>query len=76
MNQHTPHLDLLAEIRAHCEKTGLGLSTFGEAAVGDPRFVGDLAKGRECRSKTLRRVREYMETGVTHEQAKAARVAG
>jgi len=75
MNQHTPHLDLLAEIRAHCEKEGLALSAFGEAAVGDPRFVADLTKGRECRSRTVSRVRDYISTGITHAQAKAARSA-
>jgi alpha-D-ribose 1-methylphosphonate 5-triphosphate diphosphatase PhnM len=71
MTQHPPHLDLISEIRAHCAAHDMKLTAFGIAAMADPMFVADLEAGRECRSKTLRRVREYMATGITHEQAKA-----
>jgi len=66
----TLHPDLLAEIEAFRAKSGMSKSAFGEAALGDPRFVFDVEVGRELRRKTIGRARHYMETGVTHEQLK------
>lgn len=57
-----PHKDLVAEIDAFCEAAGMSRSRFGAAAVRDPRFVFDLEDGRECRSKTLNAVRNFMRT--------------
>jgi hypothetical protein len=34
---------------------------FGRDAVGDPRFVFDLRKGREPRPRTIARVLAYLE---------------
>ena len=59
----TPHPDLLADIAAHCERTGLSRSAFGAAAVGDPRLVFDLEAGRELRRRTVERIRHFIETG-------------
>jgi hypothetical protein len=71
MTQHPPHLDLIAEIRAFCTSRSMAVSAFGVAAVGDPGFFSGLEAGRDCRSRTVARVREYMATGITHEQIKA-----
>lgn len=40
--------------------SGMTPTTFGKEAVGDPSFVFDLRDGREPRSATMNRVREYM----------------
>jgi hypothetical protein len=66
----TLHPDLLAEIEAFRAQHGMSKSAFGEAALGDPRFLFDLESGRELRRKTIGRVRHYIETGTTHEQLK------
>jgi hypothetical protein len=59
-NAPVAHPDLLAEIEAHCAATGQSETAFSHLATGDMSFVADLRKGRECRFKTLRRVREYI----------------
>ena len=66
-----PQVALLALINAHIAETGISKSAFGSAAVGDPGFVSGLEAGREPRTQTVVRVREYIATGVTHEAAKA-----
>jgi hypothetical protein len=57
------HTDLLAEIAVYCDRHGIGKTTFGTAAVGDPSLVPDLEAGRELRSRTMARVRRYMAGG-------------
>lgn len=58
--QNTP---LLSEIAAFCARHDLSKSAFGEAALGDPRLVFDLEKGRELRSRTLARLKAYLASG-------------
>ena len=70
MSSKSHHPDLLAEIAAYCARNGQSKSAFGLAAVGDPRFVTDLEGGRECRSKTIARVRNYMVSGITWAERK------
>jgi hypothetical protein len=36
---------------------------FGREAMGDPRFVFDLRRGREPRARTVERVRAFLEIG-------------
>lgn len=36
---------------------------FGREALGDPRFVFDLRRGREPRPRTVQRVRDFLESG-------------
>lgn len=73
MKHHVPHPnDLLAAVISHIDRTSLTKSAFGIAAVGDPRFVFDLEAGRECRTKTVQRVVEFIETGRTFQDAKGA----
>jgi hypothetical protein len=35
---------------------------FGRDAMGDPRFVFDLRRGREPRPRTVERIRSFLET--------------
>jgi hypothetical protein len=35
---------------------------FGREAMGDPRFVFDLRRGREPGERTVKRVRDYLES--------------
>jgi hypothetical protein len=56
-------MTLLREIENHCSTTGETASAFGRNAVGDPRLVFDLRKGRELRQRNLQRVRDYIATG-------------
>jgi len=72
MKHHIPpSIDLLAAIEAHCAKSGMSKTAFGTSAVGDPRFVADLAAGRECRRKTVIRVLDFIATGRAYEKAGA-----
>ena len=64
------HPELVCQIRAFCADMGIYPSQFGKAALGDPKLVFDVERGRELRRKTIGRIRHYMETGITHEQLK------
>lgn len=63
MTPEPAHPQLLAEIAAYCEATGMSRSAFGACAMNDPSFVSDLEAGRECRQRTITRVRRFMESG-------------
>ena len=54
------HIDLVAMIEAHMQRTGIAPSRFGELAAGDPNLVRDLKNGRELRRRTVSRVMEFM----------------
>ena len=56
-------VELLHSIKEYCAQTGISPSRFGREAVGDARLVHDMRKGRQLRSATARRVRDYMQTG-------------
>ncbi len=58
-------MTLLHAIEKHIERTGVSASRIGRDAVGDPRLVPDLRKGRELRPKTLAKVRAYLRQGRT-----------
>lgn len=51
---------LLWSIEAFLREHALPPSNLGRAAVGDPRFVFDLRRGRTPRPATERRVRDWM----------------
>lgn len=55
-----PHADLLVEIRAFCDQRGMAPTRFGKDAIGDPSFVSAIESGRDCRSRTIRKVRAFM----------------
>ena len=54
-------MQLLKRIEKHLRRTGMRPARFGREAVGDPRFVFDLRKGREPRAPTVRRVTSFIE---------------
>ena len=54
------HLDLHATISTFCAVRGMSKSAFGLLAVGDPSLVSDLERGRELRSKTVRKVQQFI----------------
>ena len=62
MAHEAPHpaAALLAEVNAFCDRTGMTKTAFGMKALGDPSFVGSLAKGRDLRMTTVAKVRAFM----------------
>ncbi|HEY5828297.1 MAG TPA: phosphopantothenoylcysteine decarboxylase [Hyphomicrobiaceae bacterium] len=65
--------DLLAEIEAFLEETGLSPTKLGLAAVNDGHLVANLRKGTSVTLKTADRVRGYM--AARHRAAPAADVS-
>ena len=52
---------LLREIEKFLRISDIPATRFGREAMGDPRFVFDLRRGREPRPRTIRRVRAFLE---------------
>lgn len=52
---------LLREVERFLRQSDIAPTRFGRAAMGDPRFVFDLRKGRDPRPETVARVRAYLE---------------
>ena len=53
-------MSLLERIENHLRNNDISATTFGREAVGDPRFVLDLRKGRNPRRKTVMRLETYL----------------
>jgi hypothetical protein len=53
-------MTLLERIENHLKDNDISATTFGREAVGDPRFVLDLRKGRNPRRKTVARLEAYL----------------
>lgn len=53
-------MTLLERIENHLRDNDISVTTFGREAVGDPRFVLDLRKGRNPRRKTVLRLEAYL----------------
>lgn len=53
-------VQLLAQIEGFCHLTGIGLSTFGMYAAGDPHLAFDLYKGRKPRQRVQEQVRAFI----------------
>ena len=51
---------LLAQVEAHLKRRRMPPSRFGREAVGDPKFVFDLRRGRTVGDRTARRVIDYI----------------
>jgi hypothetical protein len=51
---------ILQDVEQFLRETQMTPTRFGREALGDPRLVGDLRRGRELRSPTARRVRDYI----------------
>ena len=52
---------LLREVEQFLRRSQTPPTRFGRDAMGDPRFVFDLRKGREPRPLTAARVRQFLE---------------
>jgi len=59
---------LLEEIEGFLADTGMSHWTFGEKAVRATHFVTALRAGRQCRPKTIARVRRYIAEGYAEEE--------
>ena len=55
---------LLWEVEKFLRSSKIAPTRFGRDAVGDPRFVFDLRRGREPRAGTVKRVRAYLQEAV------------
>lgn len=64
--------DILTEIEAFRERTGLPATTFGRKAIGDANLVEDLQAGRELRRATEQKVRTFMAEYVVPTAERAA----
>lgn len=53
-------MTLLRAIENHLRRMGVAPSSFGRAALGDPRLVRDLRAGRSPRPTTEARLRAYL----------------
>ena len=52
---------LIRDIERFLNNRNISAARFGRDAMGDPRFVFDLRKGREPRDRTVRRIKAYLE---------------
>lgn len=53
--------DLLHRVEAFLREADMPPTIFGRLALRDPRFVGDLRRGRKPHRKTERRAIQYMD---------------
>lgn len=56
-------MHLLREVEKFIRLSDIAPTRFGREAVGDPRFVFDLRRGRDPRPRTIARVRAFLEAG-------------
>jgi len=54
---------LLRDVEKFLKSSNTPAARFGREAMGDPRFVFDLRKGREPRPRTVDRVRAFLGAG-------------
>jgi hypothetical protein len=59
----------LHTIHLACDRHGLARSTFGRLAMGDPRFIDDLSRGRTMRATTQARLSAFLEYLEAHHGA-------
>jgi len=69
-------MTLLERIENHLRDNDISATTFGRDAVGDPRFVLDLRKGRNPRRKTVARLEAYLSERGARECACQSRNGG
>ena len=51
---------LICQIEKFLRRTGMPWTRFGRLAASDPRFVGDLRRGRTPRGDTAARIERFM----------------
>ncbi len=54
-------MNMLWVVERHLRRSGMTPTRFGREALGDPRLVFDLRRGRELRLRTARRVLAFIE---------------
>jgi hypothetical protein len=60
-------MELMEQIEAYLEESGVSPSTFGRMSVGDPRLVADLKAGRRPRQRTQDRLTSFLDgAGIPH----------
>lgn len=52
--------ELLEQVERFCTEHGIGVTTFGRAAIGDPNLVSNMRSGRSLTLKTANAVVEFM----------------
>jgi 2,4-dienoyl-CoA reductase-like NADH-dependent reductase (Old Yellow Enzyme family) len=52
---------LLQRIERHLRRTRMPATRFGREAMGDPRFVSDLRRGREPSARTIARAIAWLD---------------
>jgi 2,4-dienoyl-CoA reductase-like NADH-dependent reductase (Old Yellow Enzyme family) len=57
-------MQLLREVERFLRNSEIPAARFGREVMRDPRFVFDLRKGREPRTRTINRVRAYLEAAL------------
>lgn len=60
MRPMNPRDELVKEIKAFLRETGMAPSTFGYKAVGDRALIITLDQGRDLKSNTIVRIRQFM----------------
>ena len=56
-------MHLLRDVENYLKSSNTPAARFGREAMGDPRFVFDLRRGREPRASTVERVRAFLQIG-------------
>ena len=56
-------MHLLREVEKFLRRSDIAPTRFGREAVGDPRFVFDLRRGRDPRPQTVARVKAFLDSG-------------
>lgn len=60
MENDVVETELLQEIEQFCEQSEISLTDFGRHSVNDSALVTTLRKGRELRSATRMKIRDYI----------------
>lgn len=68
MSETIEETQIVAEIEAFCEASGMSPTDFGREALGDSGLMTTLKKGRELRRATRAKIRDYIKNAA----AKAA----
>lgn len=66
---------LLLKIERFLAKTKMSAATFGLDAIGDPRFVYQLRRGREPRKGTIQNIISFLKDPDEHRKKRAAQRA-
>jgi hypothetical protein len=54
-------MELLGRVERYLRRSGTPPTRFGREALGDPRFVFDIRRGRQLQRRTERRLADYLD---------------